>query len=441
MPDLTGMLDLYRLSKDLEGNPDAAAKFRALGPSFSESLEVTRKPSDNLMDSLQGLGLASANEAFPQSLPGARRVGPQEPSPLHSSGTGAPMSSEEADSPGGGGDWKSMLSVVGLGLTDLGNVIGNPRAKVGEGAAYQLTKQRLAESQLQQLKSRQDLWDRTHQQSQAIPPEILAMPEMSSLAQAKAALDQDLLDGKIDNEKNVSTFLTELERAKPQIQQFLLRQQVEDQSFQAGLKSEAELKLQSEHRQALEAAAAQGNPYAQAELAQLKAKDPIMREIGGQQIPLSALEFAKFEQDRQDREARLSEGKEDRASAERRHRESLAASERQRQALLTDRNLDQGARGVLSYINQSIARQPEEDPNTFSPISPEQQVDNVLKENAVDLVRIGRQMGIQIEEMPPDPLMGQGAGMFLPRMKLDGQVMTIPEGLRRLHARIASMGQ
>jgi hypothetical protein len=317
MPDLTGMFDVRRMLEDFQNvgvDPTAKARIQSLGPSFSESLDVKPKSQGNILEQLQGLGPATS---LMKDLPGARSAGPQEPMSTfsHHMETGAPMAPQESDQPSGASSG-DILGILGMGITDIGNAIGNPRAQVGHGGFYDLTKQRLAESQIQQLKSRQDLWDRTHTQAQAIPPEILSMPEMSGLAQAKAALDRDLLDGKIDNEKNVSLFLTELERAKPQIEQFQLQHEAQNQATQAQLQATAAQKLQFQQRQQLEAAAAQGDPEATRQLAILKAQEPVMRDFGGTQVPLTGSQWAQAYDQEQDRTARTAEHQASLANAE-----------------------------------------------------------------------------------------------------------------------------
>ena len=70
------------------------------------------------------------------------------------------------------------------------------------------------QEQLDSLAKRHEMWDTAYKSSQTLPPEVITNPEFATLAQAKAALDKDMLDGKVDNEKNVSVYLTELARHK-----------------------------------------------------------------------------------------------------------------------------------------------------------------------------------------------------------------------------------
>jgi hypothetical protein len=89
--------------------------------------------------------------------------------------------------------------------------------------------ERLREDQMNALKQRHNMWDTAYKHSQELPPEVLSDPRFSSLAAAKAALDKDMLDGKIDNEKNVSLLLTELARHKNELDQISQDSKVKQQ--------------------------------------------------------------------------------------------------------------------------------------------------------------------------------------------------------------------
>lgn len=115
-----------------------------------------------------------------------------------------------------GDKWKN----VGIGLQS--GIAGylqaaHPGSRSIEGTGFA---GKWREQQEDALKRRHGMWNTAYTASQQLPAELLVDGKYASLAQAKAALDQDMQDGKVDNEKNVSGFLTELARFKPELDQY-----------------------------------------------------------------------------------------------------------------------------------------------------------------------------------------------------------------------------
>jgi len=386
MGGLTSMMNMSGLSRLFqraqEGDENAIRTVKNLGPQLA---------GDAFLKKAEPMEEGLASNPFLHSLPEAHRAGPQSPQPLHETGQPMPGASSEIVSTKGPRDWATALSALSVGLTDLGNAIGNPRAVI-QGGGYELSKQRLAEQQIQQLKSRQDLWDRTHQQAQAIPAEILAMPEMSALAQAKAALDRDLLDGKIDNEKNVSGFLTELERAKPQIEQFTLGHEVQNKAQEASLMRQEEEKLDSATRVRLEAAAAGGDLSARAKLTKLKAEELIPGKVGGMDLTLPASKWA---------EVRMGEADDAATAAWRtqQHEDNLAQIAATRSRIGEsgrDRDTARASAALGSMVENSVRRYGKADENGEL-LNPEEAFSAGLVENEDAIVRAAKTAGINFK--------------------------------------------
>jgi len=121
-----------------------------------------------------------------------------------------------------GGDYEKQQGPpnwLKQGLIGLQGGIGgylsaaHPGYRPSEGGIVQ----RWKDEQMDALKRRHAMWEGTYDMAQKLPSAVLTDPRLSSLASAKQALDKDMMDGKIDNEKNVSNFLTELQRHKADV--------------------------------------------------------------------------------------------------------------------------------------------------------------------------------------------------------------------------------
>jgi len=241
----TSMFDLKRLATDLEAGkvknaPGLADQLVSSGRTPGRTPMFSPGPSG--FSESMGSVMPPLEDREPFKLPEARRAGPQEPLP-GAGGRGVEVKPSQGGEEKQPRDWQSLLGVLGVGLTDFGNAIGNPRAPVG-GAFYDLMKSKLQAQQMDQLKRRQSMWDDAYTQSQALPQEVLTDERFAGLSQAKAILDKDMEDGKIDNEKSVSNFLTEQARVKRDLEELGLdikaRQQAETEAKLANMRSERE---------------------------------------------------------------------------------------------------------------------------------------------------------------------------------------------------------
>jgi hypothetical protein len=196
------------------------------------------------------------------------------------------------------------MDTLSVGLSDIGNAVGNPRAAFTP-QGVEMAKQRLQASQVDQLQRRHAMWDDAHKQSMALPTEIMTDPRFSGLAQAKAALDKDLMDGKVDNEKNVSNFLTELLRSKKDLEDLQLQTGTEHQLEQEKKLSQGRLAQQEAEYADIKARAEAGDPVAQASFSRMA--QPF--EHDGQTAWMTPAEQLKFrtEDERWDTEQKFRE--------------------------------------------------------------------------------------------------------------------------------------
>ena len=98
------------------------------------------------------------------------------------------------------------------------------------------------EEQLDALKRKHAMWENTFEESQQLPQSVLTDPRLSGLAKAKAALDKDMADGKIDNEKSVSNFLTERARHKDDIAALTQMDKINQQVISEGQLQQGRIK-------------------------------------------------------------------------------------------------------------------------------------------------------------------------------------------------------
>lgn len=209
---LTNLIDTLGLKKLFQKAEAGDAEAKRAIQAFNESPE------------LSGAAFASPGkpdldvplvQQLPADLPAART------SPGLSSLAQVSKRPEDYAAAGVGGehlqpkrDWGGILKQASIMLSDFGRT-----GKGMQGVDAPAHVQRFKAEQLDQLNRRHQMWEGAFQQSQALPPEVLTNPQFATLAQAKAALDKDMADGKVDNEKNVSMFLTELQRFRPELEQ------------------------------------------------------------------------------------------------------------------------------------------------------------------------------------------------------------------------------
>jgi hypothetical protein len=213
--DLTNLVNTLGLTKLFQKAEAGDAEAKKAIQAFNESPELTgaafASPAKPDLD-------VPLMQQLPADLPTART------SPGLSSLATVRKRPEDYAAAGVGGDfqqapkrdWGNLFDKLAVGAEGLANAFTNSRQgyDVAGGA-----RQRLQASQMEQLKRKHQMWDTAYDASQGLPPEVIRDPQFASLAQAKAALDKDMLDGKVDNEKNVSLFLTELARFKPELDQ------------------------------------------------------------------------------------------------------------------------------------------------------------------------------------------------------------------------------
>lgn len=297
MPDLTSMLDLRRITELFKDPARNAEEIQRLGPGFS-SVQVDSPPTDDLQP--LGGGPATSIQEQPTSL-ASRDLDLPMLGSAEQRLTGQAEPEEKQAFP-----WQDLLSRLSVGLVDVGNAVGNPRAPVG-GGLYEMNREYLRQGQMDQLRRRHDMFDDAYKQAQALPTEIYTDPKYAGLSSAKAALEKDAADGKIDNEKNVSNFLTEMSRAKRDLEQLQLETTSRNQLEAETRLEEGRRARELQERTNLEALVAnpeQNDPdtvrRAQIRLNQLKASDMTTRNVGGQDLTLSQGDWAKYDINRQE---------------------------------------------------------------------------------------------------------------------------------------------
>jgi len=299
-----------------QGDPEARATLTQLG---------------QVVDDLSGRGLrkyesVDVNASAPPSnmtFPLATSIAPPPPTTLPAAtdytssvfpGQGAPApSGGGAVSPpptqggdegprGGIGGWfdknkGDLLKYgVGVGLSGLAQAIGGGRSGAramrgfNEGFLPQMKQQQQVE-----LARRQQAWEDTYQASRDLPPEIYEAEEFGPLTQAAQALQKDMEDGQIDNEKNVSNFLTMQAKYKGEVAEYMrgveLNRKAEELRNTAETQAAITQDLISRAAQELEAAKLTGDP-ARVQAAQMKldtiARDAQQLEIQRQRAQAEA---------------------------------------------------------------------------------------------------------------------------------------------------------
>ena len=299
--------------------------------------------------------------------------------------------------PGGGGvevqggeylhkrphDWSKILQMASIGFSSLGNAFGG-RVKA-ESPIANMMLQDYQQQQMDQLKRRHSMWDTAYQASQGLPPEVLTDPQFATLAKAKAALDKDMEDRKIDNEKNVSLFLTELARFKPELDTLSLQSRARTQAAGEGV-------LQGE-RERLGLAEArdynfEGTPVTRSEYLQLaKWRRQLEEEIRGRQDIAEA--------NRLSRETTAREGRLGREFAAR-----LASGDRNRAANLRD--IQQMGQATRTMIEDAIKRSLIMDENSGRMVIDPAAEQQAYMDNADAIVAAAQAAGINFQEPDSD---------------------------------------
>lgn len=227
---LTNLIDTLGLKKLFQKAEAGDAQAKIAIQAFNDAPELTGA-------AFAAPGKADLDVPLVQQLPSDLPAASSSPG-LSSLVTGGTKRPEDYASMGIGGEYTQepgkgiggFLKQASILLSDYGR---SGRGMQGMEAPAHV--QRFKAEQIDQLKRRHQMWDTAYQASQGLPPEVLQDPKFASLGQAKAALDKDMMDGKVDNEKNVSLFLTELARFKPELDQVSLLSKVKTQAAGEGL--------------------------------------------------------------------------------------------------------------------------------------------------------------------------------------------------------------
>lgn len=401
---ITSMLDLKRLGADL-----SAGKVKN-APGLADQVVGSPKPKpkgsgiSNLgpTKDLTGEGLMT------RDLPAARNI--EGLSGLSELPAARKIEGMSGDSAGGGGvevqdseageknprDWGTLAAKLSVGLADIGNAFGNPRAQVG-GGIYEMSKQKLQAQQMDQLKRRQTMWDDAYTTSQQLPQEVLTDPRFAGLAQAKAALDKDMMDGKIDNEKNVSLFLTEQARVKRDLEELGLDVKAKQQLDMEGRLSQGRAEQEAAQTQRIQEILANPTAYSpqEVELARLQmAKREQIFEEDGQQLFMTPTQKAQWDMQRKDREDNLQFRRDSLEMQDATRRFMAEQSAQARRDSLSDRDSARATAALGSMVESGMRRygKPDEDGNL---LNPGEALDASLVENEEAIKQAARAAGVK----------------------------------------------
>jgi len=371
---LSNMMDTLRLKKLFEraeaGDPQAKQEVQG----FQDSVELTGAGAQAKPD--WEVPLASLMQSLPQA---------QSSPALGATPTFAPSRPEvsvEGDFSKPKRDWGGILKNASILLSDFGRT-----GKGMQGVEAPSHVQRFKQEQLDQLNRRHSMWEGAFQQSQALPPEVLTDPKFASLAQAKVALDKDMQDGKVDNEKNVSMFLTEVQRFRPELEQVGMLTKVKQQVAGEGL-------LQKERE-------AQG-------LAQPMEQKG---EYNYEGTPVTRSEYLKLssdrEQKREERAFRLAQLEE-----QIRGRKAVAGINQQgRQDTLDDQKRRRTMANINNLVQNQIRLFPEVDEETGKPVVTERSLVKAVMQNKEAILRAAQAIGVDIQ--PPNYVDPTNAGKWI----------------------------
>jgi hypothetical protein len=178
--------------------------------------------------------------------------------PTSQGGGGGPDLQFEEE-PGGVRGWlgknKDALIAGGLGagisglaqLIQGGHAGGKAMQSFTEGYMPTLRAEQQAE-----LTRRQAGWESAFEDSKSLPPEVQGDPKFAPLVEAAYALQKDMEDGKIDNEKNMSNWLTQKAKFSGEVSEFMQGVQLERKADEARSQWEISQKLIDERVQMLQ---------------------------------------------------------------------------------------------------------------------------------------------------------------------------------------------
>jgi hypothetical protein len=328
-PQLKDERDVAELAGRAEEGDEAAKKHMTeLGDAIDQTTEKNKQSEFDTGSSLPGLT---------GSDPYERKTGLERdftaPDISESSGPG--------DIPGGvGGEapeekksfWKTDLgrrvgsAGVGLAGAGLAQLFGGGKSgsRFMEGFAP-TSLEDLKQQQNIELSRRQTAWENTYEDMRNIPPEVYADEQFGELTQAAQALEKDMADGQIDNEKNVSNFLTLKQKFGGEINDFMQGVELSRAAEQAAAEAEVAMATMTTSLKQIEAEIEQaqrmGDETALA-MAMTK-KDELFK--GAAQVPNARDTAAARLAQHQEATARYARGE---ARAEQRHEAGMAAHAR-----------------------------------------------------------------------------------------------------------------
>jgi hypothetical protein len=317
---------------------------------------------------------------------GEESQAPEQTGAPQAGGSPATDSSSSSSSSGGGGhDWGTLLRMAGSGFSSLGHNFGNSNP-AEEGSINKMGVERLRADQMNALKQRHSMWDTAYKHSQELPPEVLSDPRFATLATAKAALDKDMLDGKIDNEKNVSLLLTELARHKDELDQVSQNSKVKQQ-----IAGETQL-LQGREAAGL-----------------VEPKD-----YNFEGTPVTRTEYLAASKMREKEKQDLEQDKLRWETQARWHKEQMDASSADRQALMDSRADQQHYQNITHAIDASAQQYAEQDENGNYRVTPKSMA-KARAEHSQSIIREAKRRGVQVL-MP-----GEGPRLNRNSWLIDGQ--------------------
>jgi hypothetical protein len=391
--EISNLLDLGKLRKDMvaaqEGDPAAKARVQAMKDSPAVTSLGTGKPrqkpaasSTPLFDFSQGTGMSSSLGSVMPSL--------DEEQPRPVTLPTRDVTSQTFGERGGGGvevpeqekgtfDRSMGMGLLGDTLINFGNAIGNPRTPTATTGWTDKFRQ----EQMQALKMRHDMWQDAYSQAQQLPAEVMTMPEFAPLAKAKANLEKDMMDGRVDNEQNVSTLLTEMARYKGKLAEL----SAASKGRQAAAAQEATLTAQGNRKQELKQQAAAGDQNAAMILSlippteQEKFAADEAERAANQAYRLSALAQQGADRD-EDRAARLT---------------TAGLADRSRADALDFRRKQSAAAGLNAMMRETLKLYGKAD-EEGNITNPEEAVNQMFRIHGDDIISAGEAIGLRIQK-------------------------------------------
>jgi hypothetical protein len=295
-------------------------------------------------------------------------------------------------------DWGTALDKIAVGLADVGSALGSGQRPQGGG--YEMSLSRLQADQQQQLSRRQRAWEDAYNSATSLDGELLQQEGMEELAQAHAAILKDLEDGKIDNEKTLSNFLTAKSKYSREIEQYgvdkqyRMQKETEDRAMQDDFARRAQMLTRFKEITANPEAFPPGEvEQAQQALSQL----PELVETEYGTVPMTPPEKMKYMQwtaeratDQSRHEATLAQGNQ-RLSL-------MAAGQADDRAAQQSREQYYDRQGVEGSIANSLNKRYQAHASTGLPMTPQDRQrfkDEALEENAS---AIEKAVGLEVRQ-------------------------------------------